>query len=211
MADCHEHEIAIEQRLHGVAPGVPDAELDQHLASCASCRAFAARSHELEQAMASERPTRDAGDWRKLERGLQGWRRDRLGTAAVPLATVFLMAPFVGGTPFGALAVLVVVAVSVRLEGLRLVRMASRLAAVPGELVAFLRDQLDAQIRRTRRDVWLFLGLGIVAPASVLLTGRTAAWHLIGALLSSLLFVALALQARLTRLPRLLAERADLV
>jgi hypothetical protein len=50
--DCERFEVEIGRRQHGDLPADEAAALDAHLASCASCRRFAASGHHYEEALA---------------------------------------------------------------------------------------------------------------------------------------------------------------
>lgn len=66
---CDEFEVQIEMRLHGALP-VAD-ELDAHLATCASCRAFESLAKRTEQTMTAT-VTAEAKeiDWKNLKDGI---------------------------------------------------------------------------------------------------------------------------------------------
>lgn len=64
MRSCDEFEMAVEMRLHGALEADRVSELEAHLGSCASCRAFETLARQTETVMATEAAIRmETVDW----------------------------------------------------------------------------------------------------------------------------------------------------
>jgi predicted anti-sigma-YlaC factor YlaD len=67
MTSCESFEVAIEMRLHGALARDREADLLQHLAECAGCRAFQTVANDTERAMTQTTQTQlQAVDWETL-------------------------------------------------------------------------------------------------------------------------------------------------
>ncbi len=73
MAGCEEFQVDIEKRLHGALGDAGRAALEEHLATCADCRAYEAAARGAEAGMTAQARDAVAGvDWDRVERGIRG-------------------------------------------------------------------------------------------------------------------------------------------
>jgi hypothetical protein len=70
-------EIAIEQRRYGALDPEGAARLNEHLASCSDCRAFATFTTHTEDEMRQQAAAAITYmDWARISRGIAGWRAE---------------------------------------------------------------------------------------------------------------------------------------
>ena len=94
MHGCEEFEVQIEKRLHGALGAAQQASLEEHLAGCASCRAYQGAARGAEAGMRARAGAAAAeADWARVERGIRGgvYASVRMLGAAV------VMAAYMGG------------------------------------------------------------------------------------------------------------------
>jgi anti-sigma factor RsiW len=73
---CDRFEVEIGMRQHGALDAEEERTLDAHLATCASCRAFAASSGTIETALRKQVDAEVATvDWRAIEDGVRRMQR----------------------------------------------------------------------------------------------------------------------------------------
>jgi uncharacterized membrane protein len=73
MAGCEEFQVDIEMRLHGALGDAGRAPLEEHLATCAHCRAYEASARGAEAGMTAQaREAVAQVDWDRVERGIRG-------------------------------------------------------------------------------------------------------------------------------------------
>ncbi|HKE14164.1 MAG TPA: zf-HC2 domain-containing protein [Kofleriaceae bacterium] len=216
MTSCDDFEVAIEQRLHGGLDGDPAERLAQHLSSCPACRAFEARSEELEQAMRMHAAVAIGDvDWNRLGRNLERWRKQMLAGAWKGLAAVIVAAPLLGlvfgrgAIATGVIAGLAVVAWG-RIVARRSIAGAREVEHAPGSLLVLLRTQLDRLIEIEKQNALVLPFLALIPIGGLLAAGELTPWRIAGAAALMLLLAAFALRSRFVVLPRLLRERAEL-
>lgn len=172
-------EIAIGMRQHGALDAAGCAELDAHLASCASCRAFAQTTLDLESKMQAHTLAELSHiNWTNVEARLARIRDEnrhlvpRAAAAMVGfvlvLAWIYDLQTAVLGGLLGA-GICAGFAVMVR----RRRRELARAADSQGELLAFYRAQVARGLENTRAGRWflpamalLWLAIGIAQAVS---------------------------------------------
>lgn len=220
MTSCDDFEVAVEQRLHGALDAAGAARLADHLSSCAGCRAFETRSRELEDAMRTHAARMsDEVDWKQLGESLDRWRRQLLGGTWKGLAAIFLSVPFLAlafGYEVGGLSGLVsgiigglTVVVWGRIAARRAIAEARQAERASGQLLLFMRGQLDKLIRLEKQNALVLPFLALL-PLYGPLSREITPWSLFGAAMLMVLMVGLALRSRFIVLPRLRRERAEL-
>lgn len=155
-----EAEIAIGMRQHGVLDAAGCAVLDDHLASCASCRRFEQTTMTMEtqmQARAMDELSRI--DWTHVEDRMARLRAEhrtlvpRMAGFGVALSGVLawldgLETALVAALLGGALCTMAAVMIRGRARDL------ARAEESTGELLVFYRAQVAAALRRTRTARW---------------------------------------------------------
>jgi anti-sigma factor RsiW len=215
--DCEAFEIAIERRAHGDLGPEETRALDEHLARCPRCPAFAALVGAT-----SDRLHRDAADaarqvdWPALERRLAGRaRRMRRSGWLVPVALLGAAALSLAlGLPLrGALLMaggaLVTTALAHRLRTRWLHDLAAAEASREG-LLAFSRQQVEAELRAARLGSVALAALAIMQVIVIELVGHPARLSRLAVLGGAGLLLAAAALLALIEAPRLRRERAEL-
>ena len=194
---CEEAEIASGMRQHGALAPTETTALEAHLATCASCRAFAAMSRETERAMQA-RVMEEVGriDWNTIGAGLQrlkqydgmAWARTLVlvcvltGFVAIKVPRAEMWVDLASTAVFGAL----IIAyrwwqTSQRAEALKAAQDS------PLELLVIYRNLTETIVKQIRRR-----GVG-TAVASVLFLHRgVSQWNLHGSSAQPLLLFAMA-------------------
>ena len=163
---CDDVQIAFEQQTAGVVAALSTAELDAHVSTCAACTAYIALSKELSDSLTM--PTGDLPDVGAIaSRAAGDARKLRRATIAIPLfvtavlvalrlATVDVTPRALIGTLVGAAAGYAAGYIAFRwllrrpiaeLQGLD--------RAMPFDLIASWRRELDRRIRNERQAWWL--------------------------------------------------------
>lgn len=163
MNGCEEFEVDIERRLHGALGDAERSSLEEHLAGCASCRAYqgAARGAEAGMRVRAGAAAAEA-DWARVERGIRGgvYASVRMLGAAVLMAGYLAAMVWLSTTPpmrearllrtLPALGVLVVlVAFVAAYSARRLVALADR-----DEMLETYRVLVAANLQWARRMQW---------------------------------------------------------
>jgi hypothetical protein len=175
MERCEDFEVSIEMRLHGALDaGAPrSGQLDDHLATCASCRAFEALAKGSENAMNQQTnlhlQTLDwDGLWKRTRTFFDTTSRQHLVSSAVVVLALAPMMMLMENDVLGSAALLGIswaLAIAWRLWSVR-----RRLAAVAkyegdtGELLFFYRRELEDRLRSSRFVLFLVpVWAGLVA------------------------------------------------
>ncbi|CAN5344279.1 hypothetical protein BH11MYX1_BH11MYX1_36210 [soil metagenome] len=226
MTTHDDYEIAIEQRRHGALDSEGVARLDEHLASCSACAAFADVSHHTEDEMRQQAAAATTRvDWSKIERYLASRsKQDRIkhvqlvGFAVMifVIMGVFALrarswhhavAPLVVGCFF--LLVLFTTAEILRRRSKRLATEVTTAARTKAGLLEFYRRQLDREIVAHRRAVPISIAICFLWTGPLLLGSPPLPTIVLDVGAAVALLVAVAWD-RLVRLPRLRKERAAL-
>jgi hypothetical protein len=176
-----EAEIAIGMRQHAALDAAGCALLDDHLASCTSCRQFEQATLTVEaQMQARAIDELSQIDWTRVEHRMARLRREhrslvpRMAGAGLVMAGVLA---WVDGVQTALLAVLLVAAlcaitaVMIRSRA----RDLSRAEQSAGELLGFYRTQVTAALRRTRSARWYlpaFAVIWLVVGVQLAMTGH---------------------------------------
>jgi uncharacterized membrane protein len=163
MAGCEEFQVDIEMRLHGALGDAGRAPLEEHLATCAHCRAYEASARGAEAGMTAQ--AREAGaqvDWDRVERGIRGGVFASLRMLAAAVGAAAWLAGLVWlSTPPGLRAgrlertipamvvVVVLVAFVAAYSGRRLMALVDR-----GEMLETWRHMVVANLQWARRMQW---------------------------------------------------------
>jgi hypothetical protein len=214
MPGHDDFEIAIEQRRYGALDPAGAARLEEHLASCPDCRAFATLTSETEDEMRQQAAlTISRVDWTRIEHGIGNWRDEirrrpwrSLIETIVMLPALWLVFGFnMIGPTVGAVIGLEIV--RRRLRG-RLAE-SQRAEASRGALLDFYRRQLDREIMEHRRAVAI-AAVTIVGFPLVILWRPHSTFQLAVAAGLTFAMVCLGAWLALIKLPRLRRERATL-
>jgi hypothetical protein len=170
-AACERFEIEIGMRQHGALGAAEAVDLDAHLATCATCRAFAASQMGLEQTLHQRTAAEVARiDWQALERGVARLRRSyRLKLWLAPL--FFLQVPLVfliGSGKLPPIEMLVLgppATVLLYVGFVWLVNRPFRSLLLAGASTEDLAAGYAAELQRRRVRAWVFIvaNLGFVA------------------------------------------------
>lgn len=179
---CAGAELALEQRLGGALPFDGAASLDEHLAGCAACRAYAEVAARSSAALAAAGAEAVAGaDWDRIEASLRRQRHSAVRRVALDLLTSAVVVPLglYGLVPperrAAVLAPLLAAAAASALwRAAYHGWLARRAAALDGlELVAFHRAELRADLRRSACGRWLAAAAVIALACCALVLGAT--------------------------------------
>lgn len=93
MNDCEAHEIALERRAAGDLPGNEVAELEAHLAGCATCRRYAQQMERIQAMIQTSNATVDTTrTWRRVNKYVvrREEQTNRKLTRYLPLGMAFM-------------------------------------------------------------------------------------------------------------------------
>lgn len=217
---CDDFQIALDQRQAGVPSAIAAADVDAHVATCATCTAYVSLSEKVRMSMMSTLSRSPAPpDAAKILARITDLRRNiARSVALVPiLVGIVMLGSFISMRGFS-LRALIVSLVSVGVGGivaygflaLVMKRRMAELAALERTsghtLVAGLRAELDRRIRN-ERQAWWFLPL--------LLVGFHLAFVGLAApplpyLVLDVCYLAIPLPISIVRYRRLVRERAVL-
>ena len=171
-----ESEIAIGMRQHGALDAAGCAALDDHLASCASCRRFEQMTATQENAMQAHTIHElSLVNWTHVEARLARLRaenRNLVPRAAAMLVALVLLSVWIYDRETTIMTALFGGGICALLVAMvrRRRREVARAAESDGELLAFYRAQVAGGLRRTATARWflpamaaVWLGTGIAA------------------------------------------------
>jgi anti-sigma factor RsiW len=214
---CDRWEIEIERRAHGaLGPGEAEA-LAAHLAGCGRCQAFAGLVGQVNSRLQQDASVaaREA-DWPAIERRVEerarrmrrsGWLVPSalLGAAALSFA---LGLPLKGALLMGSGALLTTAIA--RQMSTRWLRDLEQAQASREGLLAFSRQQVEAELRAAKIGAVALVWLALVQVAAIELLGRPALGSRVAVFAGALLLLAGAGQLGLREAPRLRREREEL-
>jgi hypothetical protein len=215
--NCDEHEIDVERRAHGALGPEEARALDEHLAGCERCRAFAALVGGVDAGLrgAAEEAAR-AVRWDVVERRLgERARRMRRARWLVPVALLATAAvAFALGLPAGGALVMaggaVATTVAARALAARWLAELARAEASREGLLAFSRKQVDAELRAARVGSVALAALAVAQVAVLEVLGPPTAGGRAAVVAGAALLLVTAAALGLREAPRLRRERAEL-
>ena len=158
MEECESFEVAVEQRRVGALAASDVRGLEEHLATCSSCRQFADFVTRSERAMATADAAMTETDWAAIKKGLRHGPthilHQRLLHIAFALAASPLIMLAIGYRPSEGLPWLLVWMIPPFAVRIALDRRISREMAMLGARDADFFDAYRSFVRRRIRYVW---------------------------------------------------------
>jgi hypothetical protein len=214
MPGHDDFETAIEQRRHGALDPEGAARLDEHLASCLACGAFATLTTQTEDEMRQQAAAAIEGiDWSWIEKGVVEWRAKTRRSFWIGVISTLAVLPSLLYTAsvFGYVAsvgLAIGVAVSYRHDRRALVE-SHDAERSHGSLLQFYRGRVAREIVLRRRGL-AFLFAFAIAIVAVAFTMRLSSSTRIFAIGLATMFVAGGAWSAFVTIPRLRRERAAL-
>jgi hypothetical protein len=214
MPGHDDFETAIEQRRHGALDPEGAARLDEHLASCSECGAFATLTTQTEGEMRQQAAAAIEGiDWTWIEKGVVEWRAKTRRSFWIGVISTLAVLPSLlySASAFGYLAsvgLAIGVAISYR-HGRRALVESHDAARSRGSLLPFYRERVAREIVLRRRGL-AFLVAFAIAIVAVAFTMRFSFSVRIFALGIATMIVAGGAWSAFVKIPRLRREREAL-
>lgn len=213
MADCEHFEIAIEQRRAGALDEQGTRALDDHLAACASCRAFEQLVRETDASLRGEiAMSTQTVQWNDLRATMlstaRRGARQRLGLGVVVLAVMTPLVAIAAGEKATVTAVAVGLAVLL-VKAVRTRDAIGDLKEAPEGAFFFMYARA---LRRMLRSLWIWSAVALVLflwAAYAQLRGDWSAHDLIVLVPAAILALSALAYRHLVTRPRIERELAD--
>jgi Putative zinc-finger len=214
MPGHDEFETAIEQRRHGALDPEGAARLDEHLASCSECGAFATLTTQTEDAMRQQAAAALEGiDWSWIETAVVEWRAKTRRSFWIGVISTLAVLPSLlySASAFGYVASAgLAIGVVISYRHSRRALVASHDAETShGSLLQFYRERVTREIVLRRRGL-VFLFAFAIALVAAVLAMRFSFSQRVFAIGIATMFVAGGAWSAFVKLPRLKRERATL-
>jgi Putative zinc-finger len=214
MPGHDDFETAIEQRRHGALDPEDAARLDDHLASCSECGAFATLTILLEDEMRQQAAAAIEGiDWSWIEKGVLEWRAKTRRSFWIGVISTLAILPSLlyHASAFGYVAsVGLAIGVGISYRHNRRTLVDSHDAERShGSLLQFYRERVAREIVLRRRGLAFCFAFAI-AIVAVAFTMRFSFGTRIFVIGIATMFVAGGAWSAFVKIPRLRRERAAL-
>jgi predicted anti-sigma-YlaC factor YlaD len=214
MPGHDDFETAIEQRRHGALDPEGAARLDEHLASCSACGAFATVTTQTENEMRQQAAAAIEGlDWSWIEKSVVEWRTKTRRSFWIGVISTLAVLPSLlsHASAFGYVAsvgLAIGVVMSYRHHRRTLVE-SHDAESSHGSLLQFYRERVDREIVVRRRGL-AFLVAFAIAIVAVAFTMRFSFSTRVFAIGIATMFVAGGAWSAFVKIPRLRREHAAL-